>query len=258
MTVSDFDELEHIAKIPLSVDEFDLIVEKYSGKYYFIDRLLCKIATDNGINPDSVPVQPEIGQKLEAMAKAEQYVKKFINEFDGEARASLELLVSDKTAQKLEREATGNYVGVSLDADAQAKRLVTTALSKPNLLSRASYLANAIRTSKPETGEKILEMLAEKDDPIIKEYPAKMLGVTEAAERFRETDLENIRVAKKAIDSIRAAKNKPQRMAVIADNIHNRRFREAVQREIEETGNKELKGEFETAIEVSEEAKTEQ
>lgn len=85
-----------------------------------------------------------------------------------------------------------------------------------------------------------------------------MLGVTEAVERFRETDLENIRAAEKAIDGIRAAKNKPQRMAVIADNIHNRRFREAIRREIEKTGNKELKGEFETAIEVSEEAKTEQ
>ena len=102
------------------------------------------------------------------MAKAEEYVKKFINEFDGEPRASLELLVSDKTAQKLEREATGNYVGVYLDADAQAKRVVTAALSKPNLLSWSSYLANAIRTSEPETGEKILELLAEKDDPTIK------------------------------------------------------------------------------------------
>lgn len=59
MAMSDFEELEHVAKLPLSVDEFDLIVKKYSGKYYFIDRLLCKIAEVTV----SIPILYQYSQK---------------------------------------------------------------------------------------------------------------------------------------------------------------------------------------------------
>lgn len=253
----DFEELENISKVPLSVDEFDLIAEKYAGKYYFVDRFLLKIAEDNGIDPRSVPVQPPIDKKLEVFRTAEGYVKRFINGFDGKGRASLELLVCDKTAYKLEREATGNYAGVYLDAESQAKRILSKSLEKGSMLERALYLSNAIKTSEPEVGEEMLRMLAEKSSNFLGADAMKMVGVFDVVERFRENDLVDIQDAEKAVDAIRQAQNHAQVMGTIYDNIHNRRFHQAIEREIEKTGNVKLKEDFERAKEIVAEAQAE-
>lgn len=76
--------LDCLKDSPVSVDEYNALVEVHGGKSYWVDRFFEKIAEKNNIFETGV--QPSLSAKLEILNELAENTRQFLNEYDGEKK----------------------------------------------------------------------------------------------------------------------------------------------------------------------------
>jgi hypothetical protein len=229
------DILGRLANIPISVDEFGYLVEQYGNHNYWVDRQLISLSVKNGIQ--ECAVAPDITTKLGILDELKNNLYAYFEKYNGEPAYNTAVLVSDATIQRLEKQYTNNYCGISLNARETGKRIVVEGLNKLDSLEKSMYLANALRTSTPDVQEGILYEIC-KNHESIKENPnMRLSGVSSAIENFKKAEYEGMRRAERTIDRIQNEPKKYEQDTIIYQNLGDRHFLKAVR----ESGNDELK-----------------
>lgn len=243
--------LDCLKDSPVSVDEYDALVEAHGNKSYWVDRFFEKLAAKNNIFKTGV--QPSLSAKLEILNELAENTRRFLNEYDGEKKTFL-VTSSDKYIFRLEERYTNGYSGVRMNDKEAAKRIVSKALNEGDSLERSCALANALRTSNPDMQHEILYLLAEHDYPALSDPTMNLIGVREIVDRFRKEDLQDSKAADAAMGKIERAKSHQDRIGVIYDNLENRHFKKVIEKKIAETNDKELKESYENMQEIKKEA----
>jgi hypothetical protein len=239
--------LDCIKDSPVSVDEYNALVEAHGNKSYWADRLFERIAEKNGIYETGV--QPSLTAKLEILNELAENTRQFLNEYDGEKKTFL-VTSSDKYIFGLEEKYTNGYSGVRMSDKETAKRLVDKALSKGDSMERSVTLANMLRTNKPDMQYEILSLLAESGHPALSDPTMNFIGVKEIVDRFKKENLQDIKAADVAIEKVKSAKSRQEYAGVIFDNINNKHFRKLIEKKIATTNDQELKDCYENMQEV--------
>lgn len=242
--------LDCLKDSPVSVDEYDALVEAHGNKSYWVDRFFEKIAQKNNIYKTGV--QPSLSIKLQILNELAENTRRFLNEYDGEKKTFL-VTSSDKYIYKMEERYTNGYSGVRMNDKEAAKRIVSKALNKGDSLERSCALANALRTSNPDMQHEILYLLAEHDYPALSDPTMNLIGVKEIVDRFRKEDLQDSKAADVAMGKVERTKSHQERIGVIYDNLDNRHFRKMIEKKIAETNDKELKESYENMQQVKQE-----
>lgn len=242
--------LDCLKDSPVSVDEYNALVEAHGNKSYWADRFFEKIAEKNGIYETGV--QPSLTAKLEILNELAENTRQFLNEYDGEKKTFL-VTSSDKYIFGLEEKYTNGYSGVHITDKETAKRLVDKALSKGDSMERSVTLANMLRTNKPDMQYEILSLLAEGEHPALLDPTMNLTGVKDVVDRFRKENLRDIKAADVAMKKMDGAKSHQDCMGIIWDNLDNRHFRKQLEEKIAATNNDKLKDSYETALEVKRE-----
>lgn len=238
----------------MSVDEYEVLVQHYGNKSYWIDRFFERIANKCGIM-DSM-VQPPLSTKLEILQTLEQNVREYIDKYDGENKC-FPVTSSDKYVYALEREYTNDYSGVRMNDTETAKRLVNKAFSIGDSLERSCTLANMLRTSKPDLQHEILCLLAEHDYPALSDPTMNFIGVKNIVDKFKKEDLQDIKAADAAMVKVKSAKSHQERIATIYNNLDNRHFVKAIEKHIADTNDKELRESYKNMQQVKREQENE-
>lgn len=229
------DILGRLVNIPISVDEFGYLVEQYGNHNYWVDRQLISLSVKNGIQ--ECAVAPDITTKLGILDELKNNLYTYFEKYNGEVAYNTAVLVSDAAIQRLEKQYTNNYSGISLNAREAGKRIVVEGLNKLDSLEKSMYLANALRTSTPDVQEGILYEIC-KNHESIKENPnMRLSGVSSAIENFKKAEYEGMRRAERTIDRIQNEPKKYEQDTIIYQNLEDRHFLKAVR----ESGNDELK-----------------
>lgn len=213
--------LDCLKDSPVSVDEYNALVEAHGNKSYWVDRFFEKIAEKNGIYETGV--QPSLTAKLEILNELAENTRDCLNNYNGEDKTFL-VTSSDKYIFGLEERYTNGYSGVRMSDRETAKRLVDKALNAGDSLGRSCTLANMLRTSKPDMQYEILSLLAEGKHPALSDPTMNLTRVKEIVDRFRKEDLQDSRAADVAMGKIKGAKLHQERIGVIYDNLDNRHF----------------------------------
>lgn len=242
--------LDCLKDSPVSVDEYNALVEVHGNKTYWADRFFEKIAEKNNIFETGV--QPSLSAKLEILNELAENTRQFLNEYDGEKKNFI-ITSSDKYVFHLEERYTNGYSGVRMSDTETAKRLVNKALSAGDSLERSCALANMLRTSKPDMQYEILSLLAESGHPALSDPTMNLIGVKEIVDRFRKENLRDIKAADSAMKKMDGAKSHQDCMGIIWDNLGNRYFRKQLEEKIAATNDEKLKDSYETALEVKRE-----
>ena len=242
--------LDCLKDSPVSVDEYNALVEVHGNKSYWTDRLFEKIAEKNGIYETGV--QPSLTAKLEILNELAENTRDCLNNYNGEDKTFL-VTSSDKYVFGLEEKYTNGYSGVRMSDRETAKRLVDKALNKGDSMERSYTLANTLRTSKPDMQHEILSLLAEEEHPALSDPTMSLTGVKDVVDRFRKENLRDIKVADSAMKKMDGAKSHQDCMGIIWDNLDNRHFRKRLEEKIAATNDEKLKDSYETALEVKRE-----
>ena len=242
--------LDCLKDSPVSVDEYNALVEAHGNKSYWVDRFFEKIAEKNGIYETGV--QPSLTAKLEILNELAENTRQFLNEYDGEKKTFL-VTSSDKYIFGLEEKYTNGYSGVRMSDKETAKRLVDKALSKGDSMERSVTLANMLRTNKPDMQYEILSLLAESGHPALSDPTMNLIGVKEIVERFRKEELQDSRAADVAMKKADSAKSHQERIGILWDNFDNRHLRKKIEERIAATNDEELKDSYENMKEIKQE-----
>lgn len=242
--------LDCLKDSPVSVDEYNALVEAHGNKSYWVDRFFEKIAEKNGIYETGV--QPSLTAKLEILNELAENTRNCLNNYNGEDKTFL-VTSSDKYVFGLEEKYTNGYSGVRMSDRETAKRLVDKALNEGDSMERSVTLSNMLRTSKPDMQHEILSLLAEGEHPALSDPTMNLTGVKDVVDRFRKENLRDIKAADLAIKKMDGAKSRQERMGVIWDNLDNRHFRKQLEEKIAATNDEKLKDSYETALEVKRE-----
>jgi hypothetical protein len=242
--------LDCLKDSPVSVDEYNALVEAHGNKSYWVDRFFEKIAEKNGIYETGV--QPSLTAKLEILNELAENTRDCLNNYNGEDKTFL-VTSSDKYVFGLEEKYTNGYSGVRMSDRETAKRLVDKALNEGDSMERSVTLSNMLRTSKPDMQHEILSLLAEGEHPALSDPTMNLTGVKDVVDRFRKENLRDIKAADLAIKKMDGAKSRQERMGVIWDNLDNRHFRKQLEEKIAATNDEKLKDSYETALEVKRE-----
>lgn len=220
------DALNRLAEIPMSVDEFNFLVEEYGNRNYWVDRRLVCLGAKNGIQ--ECAVSPDITTKLGTLDELKSNLYEYLDKYNGEVNYSTEVLLSDAAVQKLERRYTNNYSGVNLNAKEAGKRIVTEALNKLDSMEKSVYLANALRTSDPDVRDGILYEICKNHEGITQVPTMMLTGVSAAVENYRKEEFEGMRRAEKVIEAIRNEPKEYERHTIIYQNLEDKYFLEMV------------------------------
>ena len=242
--------LDCLKDSPVSVDEYNALVEAHGNKSYWVDRFFEKIAEKNGIYETGV--QPSLTAKLEILNELAENTRDCLNNYNGEDKTFL-VTSSDKYVFGLEEKYTNGYSGVRMSDRETAKRLVDKALNEGDSMERSVTLSNMLRTSKPDMQHEILSLLAEGEHPALSDPTMNLTEVKDVVDRFRKENLRDIKAADLAIKKMDGAKSRQERMGVIWDNLDNRHFRKQLEEKIAATNDEKLKDSYETALEVKRE-----
>lgn len=235
---------------PVSLDEYECLVEAFGNKSYWINRKLETIASKNSIYETGV--QPSLSVKLEILNELAKNTRQFLNEYDGEKKTFL-VTSSDKYVFGLEEKFTNGYSGVRMSDREAAKRLVDKALNEGDSMGRSVTLSNMLWTSKPDMQYEILSLLAEGEHPALSDPIMRFTGVKEVVDRFKKENLRDIKAADSAMKKMDGAKSHQDCMGIIWDNLDNRHFRKQLEEKIAATNDDKLKDSYETALEVKRE-----
>lgn len=239
--------LDCIKDSPVSVDEYNALVEVHGSKNYWIDRFFEKIAEKNGIYETGV--QPSLSIKLEILNELAENTRQFLNEYNGEDKTFL-VTSSDKYVFRLEEKYTNCYSGICMSDTETAKRLVDKALNKGDSMERSVALANMLRTSKPDLQHEILCLLAEGEHPALSDPAMSLTGVREIVDRFRKEDLQDSKAADVAMRKVNSAKSRAEYAKTVYDNYDNRHFRRMLEEKIATINDRELKECYENVKEM--------
>lgn len=242
--------LDCLKDSPVSVDEYNALVEAHGNKSYWVDRFFEKIAEKNSIYETGV--QPSLTAKLEILNELAANTRDCLNNYNGEDKTFL-VTSSDKYIFGLEEKYTNGYSGVRMSDRETAKRLVDKALNKGDSMERSCTLANTLRTSKPDMQHEILSLLAEGEHPALSDPTMNLTGVKEIVDRFRKENLQDIKAADVAMKKVKNPKSRQERLGAIYDNLDNRHFVKALEKYIADTKDSELKDSYENAWEVKRE-----
>lgn len=242
--------LDCLKDSPVSVDEYQALVEVHGGKSYWVDRLFEKIAEKNGIFETGV--QPSLTAKLEVLNELAANTRDCLNNYNGEDKNFL-VTSSEGYIFKLEKRYTNGYSNVRMSDKETAKRLVANALNKGDSLERSCALANMLRTSKPDMQYEILSLLAKEDHAALSDPTMSLIGAKEVIDRFKKENAREIKAADVAMGKVRNPKSHQERIGVIYDNLDNRHFVKAMEKYIADTKDSELKDSYENAKEIKEE-----
>lgn len=246
--------LDCLKDSPVSVDEYNALVEVHGGKSYWVDRFFEKIAEKNNIFETGV--QPSLSAKLEILNELSENTRQFLNEYDGEKKNFI-ITSSDKYVFHLEERYTNAYSGVRMSDTETAKRLVNKALSAGDSLERSCTLANMLRTSKPDMQYEILSLLAEGERPALSDPIMNLTGVKEIVDRFKKENSQDIKAANAAMKKADSAKSHQERIGILWDNFDNRHLRKKIEERIAATNDKELKDSYENMKQVKQEQEQE-
>lgn len=242
--------LDCLKDSPVSVDEYNALVEVHGGKSYWVDRFFEKIAEKNNIFETGV--QPSLSVKLEILNELAENTRRFMNEYDGEKKNFI-VTSSEKYIFGLEERYTNGYSGVRMSDTETAKRLVNKALSIGDSLERSCAVANMLRTSKPDMQYEILSLLAEGEHPALSDPTMQFVGVKEVVDRFKKENSQDLKAADSAMKKMDGAKSHQDRLGIIWDNLGNRYFRKQLEEKIAATNDEKLKDSYKTALEVKQE-----
>ena len=242
--------LDCLKDSPVSVDEYNALVEAHGNKSYWVDRFFEKIAEKNGIYETGV--QPSLTAKLEILNELAENARDCLNNYNGEDKTFL-VTSSDKYVFGLEERYTNGYSGVRMSDRETAKRMVDKVLNKGDSLERSVALANTLRTSKPDMQYEILSLLTEGEHPVLSDPTMRFTGVKDVVDRFRKENLRDIKAADSAMKKMDGAKSHQDCMGIIWDNLGNRYFRKQLEEKIAATNDEKLKDSYETALEVKRE-----
>lgn len=238
----------------VSLDEYTVLAQHYSGRSYWIDRFLEGVADQCGIM-DSM-VQPGLSVKMEVLQALEQNVREYVDGYDGEKKLFI-TTSSDKYIYTMERIYTNNYSSMRLDNREQAKRMVSKALSERTSMNRSIVLANMLRTSEPDMQDEILSVLAEKNPAVLHDPAMKFIGVQSVVNKFIETDGELVKAANAVMKKADNAKSHQERIGILWDNFDNRHLRKMIEERIAATNDEELKDSYENLKEIKKEQEQE-
>ncbi len=242
--------LDCLKDSPVSVDEYNALVEVHGNKTYWADRFFEKIAEKNGIY--ETRVQPSLTAKLEILNELAENTRDCLNNYNGEDKTFL-VTSSDKYIFGLEERYTNGYSGVRMSDRETAKRIVDKALNEGDSMERSVTLSNMLRTSKPDMQHEILSLLAEGEHPALSDPTMNLTGVKDVVDRFRKENLRDIKAADSAMKKMDGAKSHQDCMGIIWDNLGNRYFRKQLEEKIAATNDEKLKDSYETALEVKQE-----
>lgn len=242
--------LDCLKDSPVSVDEYQALVEVHGGKSYWVDRLFEKIAEKNGIFETGV--QPSLTAKLEVLNELAASTRDCLNNYNGEGKNFL-VTSSEGYIFKLEKRYTNGYSNVRMSDKETAKRLVANALNKGDSLERSCALANMLRTSKPDMQYEILSLLAENKHPALSDPTMNLIGANEVINRFRIENSRDIKAAAAAMEKVKAAKSRQEYAGTIYDNYDNRHFRKSMEERIAATKDSELRDCYENVREIKQE-----
>ena len=220
------DVLGRLQNIPISVDEFNFLVEQYGNHSYWTDRHLANLGVKNGIQECNVA--PDITTRLGVLDELKSNLESYFEKYNGDFVYGAEVLVADSTLQRLEKQYTNNYAGISLNAAETAKRIVTDALNKLDSMESSMYLANSLRTSSPKVKESILYELCKNHDRIAEIPCMRLAGVSSAMENFKESEYKGICKAEKTIERIKGESRKYEQETIVYQNLGDRHFIDAV------------------------------
>lgn len=233
------DILGRLCNMPISVDEFNYLVEQYGNHNYWVDRQLTSISIKNGIQ--ECAVHPDITTKTGILDELKNNLHSYMDKYRNNHSYNTEVLVAESTIQKMEKQYTNNYSGITLNPREAGKRIVTEALNKLDAMERSMYLANSLRTSSPDTQEGILYELCKNHDDIIENPVMRLSGVSAAMESYRNEEYEGMRRAEKTIEKIRSEESEWNRDCIIFSNLEDRYFLEAVKKSDDEELKKAVK-----------------
>lgn len=242
--------LDCLKDSPVSVDEYNALVEAHGNKSYWVDRFFEKIAEKNGIYETGV--QPSLTAKLEILNELAENTRDCLNNYNGEDKTFL-VTSSDKYVFGLEERYTNGYSGVRMSDRETAKRLVDKALNEGDSMERSVTLSNMLRTSKPDMQHEILSLLTEGEHPALSDPTMNLTGVKDVVDRFRKENLRDIKAADSSMKKMDGVKSRQDCMGIIWDNLGNRYFRKQLEEKIAATNDEKLKDSYETALEVKRE-----
>ncbi|MCX4304086.1 MAG: hypothetical protein OSJ66_08825 [Clostridia bacterium] len=239
--------LDCLKDSPVSVDEYNALVEVHGSKSCWVDRFFEKIAEKNGIYKTGV--QPSLTAKLEILNELAENTRECLNNYNGENK-NFVVTSSDKYILGLEGKYTNGYSGVHMSDTETAKRLVNKALSIGDSLERSCTLANILRTSTLDIQYEILCLLAEDEYPVLSDPTMNFVGVAGIINKFKKENLQDIKAVDTAMVKVKSAKSHQERIGAIYDNLDNRHFVKAIEKYIADTNNRELKESYKNMQEI--------
>lgn len=228
LDIGALDELRRIAdSSSLSGREFEILADKYSGRGYWVEKALSRIASDNGIDYAASPLIDDRVRILDALF--EQY-QAYISGYEGELKTHphLKAGISDAVLERSKRLFFGEQYGASLDAYANG---VITGLRKhlDSPTDLRQILKNALDGEKTTEGRKnaVMCVLAFRNNGAIPDYVIESLGIADEIKDFRET--ENFRLYQNAEKQVAILNNDApdslvDRLSELRENAKDNKF----------------------------------
>lgn len=215
-------QLNAIAQLPISNTEMQLVCDRYQGKNYWIDRKLSQIADNNGCR---IALEPSLDVKMSVLDDLERRIDSFIADYEGRESQTLinfDMLSSNKLLH-LEKMYTNDYLNSRLSARERAKRIISNAKTKGNILDISVTLNQAYKNADYQVQEAILFELATNEKALTPEQ-MKHSGMAEMVDVYKESGFKSMKLAFDGFNELKVATSKDAIKDVIVKYGDNKKF----------------------------------